>query len=85
MSAHLPGFLEPYDVQLPGQSSAEHEREKEREAAIQRDRQRRLKEKAYGRKTTKPRAGDIDGKRNVSTPVQEQDLVVVTRSYLGRD
>ena len=40
---------------------AEYEREKEREAAVQRDRQRRMKEKAYGRKTTKPRAGDIDG------------------------
>lgn len=29
--------------------------------AIQMDRQRKIKEKVYGRKGTKPRAGDIDG------------------------
>lgn len=40
---------------------AEYEREKAREAAIQRDRQRRIKEKVPGMKATKPRAGDIDG------------------------
>lgn len=40
---------------------AEYEREKERELAIQRDRQRRIKEKVPGMRAHKPRAGDIDG------------------------
>ena len=40
---------------------SEYEKEKQREIAIQMDRQRRIREKVPGRKATKPRAGDIDG------------------------
>lgn len=39
----------------------EYEKQKEREIAIQKDRQRRIKEKAPGRKVGKHRPGDIDG------------------------
>jgi exocyst complex component 4 len=42
-------------------ADVEYEREKQREMAIQMDRQKRIKEKVPGRKATKPRAGDIDG------------------------
>ncbi|KAI0785469.1 Sec8 exocyst complex component-specific domain-containing protein [Irpex lacteus] len=41
-------------------ADAEYEREKQREMAIQMDRQKRIREKVPGRKATKPRAGDID-------------------------
>lgn len=40
----------------------EYEREKEREIAIQKDRQKRIRDKVPGRKMTgKHRPGDIDG------------------------
>ncbi len=45
-------------------ADAEYEREKQREMAIQMDRQKRIREKVPGRKATKPRAGDIDGQSN---------------------
>lgn len=40
----------------------EYEKQKEREIAIQKDRQRRIQEKVPGRKVGRHRPGDIDGK-----------------------
>lgn len=42
-------------------ADVEYRREKEREAAIQMDRQRRIRAKVPGMRAHKPRAGDIDG------------------------
>ncbi|KAI0347837.1 Sec8 exocyst complex component-specific domain-containing protein [Trametopsis cervina] len=41
-------------------ADTEYERERQREIAIQMDRQKRIREKVPGRRPTKPRAGDID-------------------------
>lgn len=60
----------------------EYERQREREMAIQMDRQKRIKEKVPGRKATKPRAGDIDGKY-IRAPRNMQ--LRLGRSCLGRN
>ena len=59
-------------------ADAEYEREKEKEMAIQRDRQRRLKEKVPGMRAHKPRAGDIDGAHCATVTLN----AILSTSYL---
>lgn len=60
----------------------EYERAKRKELAIQKDYQRRLQERVPGRKATKPRAGDIDGKQYLCINHQETQSLSVKLSSM---
>ena len=64
------------------ENDEEYERQKEKEVAIQMDRQKRIREKAPGMKATKPRAGDIDGECAQAIPVA---MLRLCESCTGRD